>query len=119
MKILILEDNQERINKFKELFKNQEVFIYSNICDAIASCGLYKFDVLLLDHDLDGRIWVDSREDNTGYTFVKHLIMQNLQKEALIYIHSMNPIGANRMLNLLLDNGYDGIWIPFPQLKII
>jgi hypothetical protein len=30
----------------------------------------------------------------------------------------MNPIGANRMLNLLLDNDYDGIWIPFPQLKI-
>jgi len=30
----------------------------------------------------------------------------------------MNLIGANKMLNLLLDNGYDGIWIPFHLLKL-
>jgi len=30
----------------------------------------------------------------------------------------MNPIGANKMLNLLKDNDYDGIWIPFHLLKL-
>lgn len=118
MKILILEDNQERIGKFKELFKNQELFIFDSfnreLCDTVRKID---FDVMLLDHDLGNRIWVDSREENTGYQFIVWLIGNKLQKKSLIYIHSMNPIGANKMLNYLLDNDYDGIWIPYYLLK--
>ena len=43
---------------------------------------------------------------------MKWLVDNQFQKNSLFYIHSMNPIGANKMLNYLLDNGYDGIWIP-------
>jgi hypothetical protein len=46
------------------------------------------------------------------------MVGNNLQRNALIYIHSMNPVGANKMLNYLLDNGYDGIWHPFHLLKL-
>jgi hypothetical protein len=73
---------------------------------------------MFLDHDLGGRIWTDSNEENTGYQFVKLLTENQKQKDALIYIHSMNPIGANKMLNYLKDNNYDGIWIPFHLIKI-
>jgi len=73
---------------------------------------------MFLDHDLGGRIWTDSGEENTGYQFVKWIIEENKQKNTLIYIHSMNPIGANKMLNLLLDNKYDGIWIPFNLINL-
>lgn len=118
MKVFILEDNQERIKKFKELFKNQELFIFDNVEDALKSCQKNEFNVMFLDHDLGGEIWVDSHKENTGYKFVYRLIWNNLQKNTLIYIHSMNPIGANKMLNLLLDNGYDGIWIPFNLLSL-
>jgi hypothetical protein len=68
---------------------------------------------MFLDHDLGDAIWVDSNEENTGYQFIKKLIENQLQKNSLIYIHSSNPIGANKMLNLLLDNNYDGIWHPY------
>lgn len=120
MNILILEDNIDRINKFKELFDNQELFIFDNVKDAYHACVNNEFAVMFLDHDLDNRIWVNSNEENTGYQFIKYLVENNNHqcKNSLIYIHSMNPVGANNMLNLLLDNGYDGIWIPFPQLKI-
>jgi CheY-like chemotaxis protein len=118
MKILLLEDNQERINKFKELFKNQTIFCCSDIHQAIDTCNNWNIDIMFLDHDLDNRIWVDSREENTGYQFVKWLVDNKIQEKCLIYIHSMNPIGANRMLNYLLNNGRDGIWIPFPFLKL-
>jgi len=117
MKILLLEDNQYRIDKFKELYINQELFIYNNVLDAHHACVCNDFQVMFLDHDLDNRIWVNSQEENTGYQFVKFLVNNKLQKNSLIYIHSMNPIGANKMLNYLKDNGYDGIWIPFHQLK--
>jgi DNA-binding LacI/PurR family transcriptional regulator len=112
MKILILEDSPERIEKFKQLFKNQELFIFDNVKDAYESCLLNEFKVMMLDHDLDSRHWVDSNEENTGYQFIKKLIENNLQVDALCYIHSMNPVGANRMMNLLIDTGRDAIWIP-------
>ena len=120
MKILILEDSPERIIKFKELFKNQELYIFGNAHLAFCECLYTEFNIMLLDHDLDGRIWVDSDEENTGFAFIKFLVaaLPRIQTKALIYIHSMNPIGANKMLNLLKDDGRDGIWIPFPQLKI-
>lgn len=112
MRILVLEDNSIRIEKFKQLFKNQELFISDNVKEALNICLVQDFQVMFLDHDLGNAIWVDSNEENTGYQFIKKLIERQLQKNSLIYIHSMNPIGANKMLNLLLDNGYDGIWIP-------
>lgn len=112
MRILILEDNLSRIDKFKQIFQNQELFIFDNIKDAFESCQKVEYSVMFLDHDLDNKHWVNSTEQNTGYQFVKKLVNNNLQKSSLFYIHSMNPIGANRMLNLLLDYDYDGIWIP-------
>jgi CheY-like chemotaxis protein len=118
MRILILEDNPIRIEKFKQLFKNQELFISDNVKEALNICLIQNFQVMFLDHDLGDAIWVDSNEENTGYQFVKKIIENQLQKNALIYIHSSNPIGANKMLNFLLDNRYDGIWHPYHLWKI-
>jgi len=118
MKILILEDNINRIEKFKILFKNQELYITDNIKQAEEYCQRIEFRVMFLDHDLDNKIWVDSNEENTGYQFVKWMVDNKLLKDSLIYIHSMNPCGANRMLNYLLDNNYDGIWQPYHLLKL-
>jgi len=117
IKILILEDNPIRIEKFKELFRNQDIYLYSDTLCAKEACKIIEFDALWLDHDLNNRIWEDSQEENSGYQFVKWLVDNGLQKNSLNYIHSMNPIGANKMLNLLLDNGRDGIWIPFYLIK--
>lgn len=117
MRILILEDNQTRIEKFKELFKYHDIYLYSDVESAKEACKCMDFDVLWLDHDLNGKIWEDSSEENSGFQFVKWLVDNGLQKNSLNYIHSMNPIGANKMLNYLLDNGYDGIWIPFHLIK--
>ena len=118
MRILVLEDSLERQEKFKQLFKNQELSMFDNVLDAYHSYLFNDFSVMFLDHDLGGRIWTDSSEENTGYQFTKLIVENQKQKNALIYIHSMNPIGANKMLNLLLDNGYDGIWVPFNLIKL-
>jgi len=118
MKILILEDNSFRIEKFKILFKNQQVDLCYTAEEAIYSCRKNKYEILWLDHDLDGKIWQDSQDENTGFRFIKWMVDNKIEKDALIYIHSMNPIGANKMLNYLKDNDYDGIWIPFNLLKL-
>jgi hypothetical protein len=118
MKILILEDNPLRIEKFKILFKNHEVTHCDNIKDAKVACLNQIFEVMWLDHDLHGKIWEDSFKEETGYQFVKWVVDNGLQEKSLNYIHSMNPVGANLMLNYLRDNGRDGIWIPFHLLKL-
>jgi len=88
------------------------LYLAEDIRAAKEHCIYNDFPIMFLDHDLGNKIWVDSNEENTGYQFIKWLIENDLQKNSLSYIHSMNPIGANKMLNLLLDNGRDGIWIP-------
>jgi len=118
MKILILEDNQDRINKFKSALKNQDLYIAEDVQHAKEHCNFNEFSVIFLDHDLGNKMWVNSNEENTGYQFVKWLIKNDLQKNSLFYIHSMNPIGANKMFNLLKDNGWDGIWIPYHLLNL-
>jgi DNA-binding NarL/FixJ family response regulator len=121
MRILILEDNEIRIEQFKKLFKNQEITICSTIEEAKLACIKNKytpFDALWLDHDLHGKIWENSFVDDTGYQFVKWMVDYGYQKNSLNYIHSMNPVGANLMLNYLKDNGYNGVWIPFHTLNL-
>lgn len=118
MNIFILEDSEERINFFKEKLKNHTLYIYYDNTDLAKNfIKENKMDMLFLDHDLDGLHHVPSSEENTGYQFVKYLVENNLQKESAITIHSMDTPGANKMLNLLKDNGYKVNWIPFYLLK--
>lgn len=119
MRLLILEDNQDRIEKFKILFKNQDVCFCKTVEDAIILVAWYRdFDILWLDHDLEGKVWENSYKEETGYQFVKWLVRKEMCKNSLVYIHSMNPVGANLMLNYLRDNAYNAIWVPFNLLKI-
>lgn len=111
-KILILEDNHDRINTFKEKFKKDDVYFFDNVQEAIKAYDLFApFDVIFLDHDLDNEIYVPSGDPNTGYQFAKFLET----KESLpqIIIHSMNVVGAKNIKNILPDAEI----VPFPVLK--
>ena len=101
MKILILEDNAERIRIFKRnLERKHELFIFDQVEDAknaIDSDG--PFERIYLDHDLDQRIFVDSDEDNTGYQLAKYIAEKKI--DADVILHTLNPYGAERMLAVL------------------
>jgi CheY-like chemotaxis protein len=117
MNILILEDNPIRADIFKKLFKSQTLFITDKVGIAIKACEEIVFDIMFLDHDLEGKIWMDSNKEQTGYTFCKILVQTDFQKKTLCYVHSLNPIGANNMVNLLHDYGRDAICLPFTLIK--
>jgi len=74
MKILILEDNPIRIEQFRKIFKYQNIIVSETIDNAKEWCKKEIFDALWLDHDLNGKIWEDSQEENSGYQFVKWLV---------------------------------------------
>lgn len=108
MKILIVEDNQERVNFFIKEFGLENVFITSKSKQAIFWLWDEIFDIIFLDHDLgfdcEKRIKTNSvflpSGEGTGYEVAEN-ILQSKSKNAQIIIHSWNPAGAQNMLNIL------------------
>jgi CheY-like chemotaxis protein len=111
MKILVLEDNEERIKWFKrKLEPFCDLTMFSNAELAIEKIKEEKFDVIFLDHDLGGKVYVDSNEPNTGYQVAK-IIPNTINKDSYIIIHSLNPVGIQNMMNEL--NGMNVIRMHF------
>ena len=114
MKVLILEDSTYRIEHFRKLLKESQATLHitDNVEDAK---NLYKqfkpFDLIFLDHDLDHKIMVNSNKANTGYQFAKFLSKEN--PKGRIIIHSLNIVGANRMLEEFRGNNIKCEYIPY------
>jgi len=117
MKILILEDNEQRIEFFNRVYKNHKLFITSDINTAVSYVQNNEFDILFLDHDLELENFKALTEGRTGYDFCKVLVEYKLQRQATIFIHSMNPVGGAVMERILRDNGYEAQWVPFHLLR--
>jgi CheY-like chemotaxis protein len=105
LKVLLLEDDPYRIDKFKELFEEHkfEYRITEHAADCIRELKESKFDVIFLDHDLNGK-QIEYDEDDCG-TVVAEWINKNPVKGRII-IHSMNIFAVERMLKLIPDSVY-------------
>ena len=120
--ILILEDSVERIDTFKRNLSNKNTTLYFTDEVKVAKDLINKidFDIMFLDHDLDQRDSISSDEVNTGYKFAKELINYYSAKERLhkpvVYVHSLNPVGSENMMNILKDNLFDAFRRPFTTL---
>jgi len=115
-RIFILEDNAERIAFFKHAlsvrFPDAEIIIKETAREAkeILKPNSY-WDIILLDHDLGGKIFVDSFDPNTGYQVAMH-IRDNEIKYGQCITHTQNPAGGQNIVNVL-----ECEFIPFPQLE--
>ena len=111
-RVLILEDNDERIKQFKKNFLNVDI-TFTKIAEECIEIleNNKKFDYIFLDHDLGGKEMLKSG-DGTGYEVAKWL-EANPSKipKGKIYCHSLNPAGA---LNISLATGAERlpfIWL--------
>jgi CheY-like chemotaxis protein len=111
-KVLILEDSEARRRVFREnLGSDCDLSFFDRVEDAErALIEEGPFDLIFLDHDLDGRVFVSSDEANTGYQLAKFIARERVKPR--IVIHSMNIDGAARMRELLPEAEY----IEFPEL---
>lgn len=110
MRIFILEDNSERIKKFKRELIGHEVIITEDVESAKTYIN-NKFDLLFLDHDLGGQEMVKSG-DGTGYEIAKELA-ETINKDTNCIIHSCNHAGARAMQFYLPQ----ALLIPFPSVN--
>ncbi len=117
MKIFIVEDDKERIEIFKEKFahiEEAELFITTTASEAKKVLKENKdvmWDMMFLDHDLGGRVYVESADQNTGYQVAK-FIRDNDIKYYNIVTHTLNPMGAVNIQGILKDCNH----IPFNLL---
>lgn len=100
MKILILEDDQNRISSFKRVLSAHQVTFTEKAEDCIRELRDNKFDCLFLDHDLGGEVYVDSGP-GTGYEVAKWLEEHEDRQPNLIFLHSLNSVGVKNMKQAL------------------
>jgi len=110
MKVLVLEDNKDRLEWFKETFKKAELSICTIVEEAewLIKVIKWEFDLIFIDHDL-GKV-------RDGYDFAKLLAEEirvgRVTNDPSIYIHSLNPVGVANMKSVLRD----ATIIPFSEL---
>jgi CheY-like chemotaxis protein len=103
-KILVLEDDLYRIDTFTRLYP--EVVITTEAKDCIKKLKEMKsIDILFLDHDLGGKIYVNESLENTGSGVVRWIVKNKPEIDQII-IHSYNISASVSMYYKLLDAGY-------------
>lgn len=104
MKILILEDDDRRIKKFKQNFIECELFITHLPKTANKWLDEEEFDLIFLDHDLADKHYLQDTacSETTGLCTAEHLGNNpDLCKDTTIIVHSHNPNGSDRMMQAL------------------
>lgn len=135
MRILVLEDNDFRIGKFRDWFsarKLEDVTIVKSAAEAIAAFSTGHFDLVFLDHDLgENQECKEPPDINSGTEVVKHmvenkhLIQRNTTLTVLppihidrprVFIHSLNTYRATVMQSDLAAAGYEVERVPFTHM---
>jgi len=120
MRILVLEDDENRQEWFLKRFWQETVDIATSASNAIEMLKRSKYAVIFLDHDLEYQHYgSDSRDDsNTGYAVASWLAENaRLQPFAQVIVHSVNPSGAPRMVSALSRTHFRAQHVPFVRLR--
>jgi len=78
------------------------------------------YETILLDHDLtEEHYYSDAHDDEgTGYAIASWLAAHpESQPDATIVVHSLNYVGAKRMLDIMRAGGRNAEHVPFPYLQ--
>jgi CheY-like chemotaxis protein len=119
-RILIVEDDEERCAWFERKFAGREMDVTCDVSQAMAWLAARDYTVILLDHDLTEEHYFSDTPDDarTGYAVAAWLAAHtDSQRDAMIVIHSLNYVGAQRMLDALHGAGRDAEHVPFHYLQ--
>jgi DNA-binding response OmpR family regulator len=116
MKVLILEDDPERLEWFSENLKVEDVDVTDMAEDAMNFLKNNVYDIIFLDHDLGGAVYVDSSVFNTGFTVAK-MIHETDNKNVPVVIHSWNSQGAKMMKHVMTLNKVENVYHPFLSVE--
>ena len=112
--ILFLDDNPARLFKFKNHIPS--AFLAATAEEMIELLREHSpAKCIFLDHDLGGKVYVDSSNHDTGMEVVRW-ILENKPKIERIIIHTLNDDAGYLMVSTLISAGYKAEYIPFSSL---
>jgi CheY-like chemotaxis protein len=114
MRIFILEDNPNRMIKFRRELVGHEIDHAETVEDGTSLVVANKYDLIFLDHDLGGEEMVDSFKGSTGYKLAEFIASFTQNKTTPCVVHSCNPAGTDNIIRALPH----AIKIPFTSLNI-
>ena len=102
--ILFLDDCQLRTRHFQSSIPSATLTQTAAGCIDELKNG--PWDIVFLDHDLGGEIYVESERDDCGMEVVRWIVA-NKPKIGKIIVHTHNTKAGNAMEEALLNAGYD------------
>jgi len=119
IRILFLDDNPNRHSTMHQNCIGAVVDHVHTAGEAINHLERKEYDLIMLDHDLsedpDKMNSTPTGNDVASY-MARHLVQHS---DTPVVIHSLNPPGAQNMMNALHDGGYSDVSIiPFAWRKI-
>lgn len=102
MNIFILEDDPNRMKIFRRNLIGHTIFHAEHVEDGKKILSSEKVDYIFLDHDLGGKVYVDSSEPDTGYQMAKWIAENDIKYQRLI-VHSLNGPGAKNIKGVIFD----------------
>lgn len=112
MRILILEDTDERIEQFKQKLVGHDIAVCKTADRCIQTLSSSNpFDYIMMDHDLSAAF--EKPGKGTGYEVAEWIANNPNKMPRRILIHSANNIGAAAMMKVLGDAGIRATYVPF------
>lgn len=110
--IFVLDDDKERILRFKKEL-GEDIVVATSYSEAMSKIDkLFEsgkvLDYVFLDHDLG------EADEKNGFDFANQLVHYPIGSPT-VFVHSMNPVGAKNMRNVLRTEFLTHI-IPYNRL---
>lgn len=112
-RIFVLEDDAQRIALFWRAGIGHDLTLAKDVAEAIKKWQP-PYDVVCLDHDLGGEVYVSSEHQNTGAGFARWLAEHAAPAQCpRVVIHSYNMPGAANIDATLTAAGWRCVRWPF------
>ena len=109
MRALILEDDGNRIRQFKQRMLEMG-WVADYVDTAPAAIKLLrekKYDIIFLDHDLGGEVYVNTSRPDTGSEVARYIAVNPVS--CPVILHTLNVPGADYMKDMIPQ----AIHVPF------
>lgn len=113
-KMLVLDDDPARVEHLRTRFPNADLHWAETVETCIPMLA-EEWDVIRLDHDLGGEIFVDSNRTDCGMEIVRYILKNKPEhlKETIFIVHSKHERAGEKMTAELTAAGYDCTYVPF------
>lgn len=120
LKILIVEDNDQRVARFSAMLNLANVHLVHAASGGQALGILQRdrnvYDGIMMDHDLTESARTERDLGISGRNVVQAVIHSQALRKPPVLIHSMNPVGAASMETELDRAGFPVECIPYAEL---